>query len=136
MDFTAVPIIEVRVANSKFNIGKKGSPCCKTPLWRRKKVTVGSWIDITFPGVAGVWHIQIIPYYYESRPAYTTGKRFDNRIEDSVNRLPRKMEDEGDNKIAADAPLAKALVGKAEGERYSYQVREETFSGEIIKIYQ
>ncbi len=100
------------------------------------RVGLLEWVDITFPYEKDVWKIKIIPVEYESKLVYKEGQGFANKVEYESVRRSRLPEDNMDNVISQDTPLAQAILGKKEGDTYSYIDRNNHWiTGKIIKIY-
>lgn len=99
----------------------------------RKKVRKNCWVDITHPSRTTIWKIKILPVYYTSKPVFTGKRNGGNRIGEQRERITEANLKE--NTIAEDTPLAMSLLGKTEGEEYSFIVEGEKTSGQIIKIY-
>jgi len=101
-------------------------------LFEREQIIVvpGCEVDITHPDFEGIWHINIVPQSYEYTPYYTGGgdKRINYKQQLSGVNI-------NENKIAEETPLAQSLIGKKEGDEYSYETPDGVITGKVIKIY-
>lgn len=128
---TTEPVIDSKkIKDIILSSSSKRTTSQDTSKLMPKTVKVGSKVGLLYAGDDEVCYYTIVKDEYSIVPKFASGRRRNKIIAEKQS----KGSDISKNEITENSPIAKAIIGKSRGERFSIEVRGSKVSGNIVYI--